>query len=200
MLLSVLLVIGALASCNTQEPPQIASVSVSTINITFYGGNAGGPYPGHLWYDLPNNKVNQQWRVSPKQQVSEMQIDWNNGTISGVFLIINVNPTTNHTTCGVIKLYEGPYSVNMWSWMQEDGAQFNGTTTIHNVLCDIWWAQGPMQVFHLYVKAGTNIPVRFINEGGPDTIVIDFASYQAIAPPPSVFTIPRQCDLTGASP
>jgi len=197
-LFSIILFFTLIVECvslSAPTPPLISPVSVSTVNVSF---STGGMFPGHLWYDLPNNKVNQQWQVSPTDLHSQVQLDWNNGSIAGVLLFIDVNPKTNHTTCGVIELFEGPYSVDMWDWVQNVG-QYNGTAKINGVNCDYWWARpDSMQFFQLYVKQGTNVPVRFINEGGGNVITLDFITYQPITPPSAVFNIPSACKINHA--
>lgn len=80
-------------------------------------------------------------------------------------------------------------------------AKFNGSAEVAGETCDeLTWDENlgpiPMASIQLYVRQGTNVPVRmwrdthFFGKKGMGSTDINFTSFSAVAPPDAAFTVP----------
>ena len=76
-------------------------------------------------------------------------------------------------------------------------SQYGGVVTINGEFVDHWYVQSKYSLLNLYVKPGSNMPVRMVNavdnNGEKSTFIMEFYSWTSGAPHPSMFNVPPYC-------
>jgi hypothetical protein len=119
-------------------------------------------------------------------------------TKAGTYFISPDFPVEEDRCC----LFQAGLAMPVPDWLSN--TQYNGTVTIRNQLCDLWWFPGtsnPDQPYYgYYDRADDETPVRFLGLSSIGETLLDYTSFYVGPSDPSIFAPPPNCAQECTSP